>query len=236
MTILPHLSLWNLGRRSYKEALSIQNSVAAHIKTLISEDKTPSGTVLLVEHDPVYTVGLRTKQYTERDEEKLKQLGAEFYKTDRGGLITFHGPGQLVVYPIINLKIFKPSVKWYVSNIENVVIDICRQYGLKAETSPHTGVWVGDKKICAIGIHGSRYVTTHGFALNCSTELEWFTHIVPCGIEGKGVTSISEELGEKITPGDVLPQLIDCFAKGFNCSLGSLQDYTNVEILLKSIH
>lgn len=188
----------------------------------------------MVEHTPVYTIGIRTKHYALKEEENLRRLGAEFYKTNRGGLITFHGPGQLVVYPIINLKRFKPSIKWYVCTLEKVVIDICQQYELNAETSPHTGVWVNDKKICAIGIHGSRYVTTHGFALNCSTDLEWFSHIVPCGIEGKGVTSMSQELCRTVSPCDVLPQLINCFAKGFNCTLGTIQDYVDIDGLLKS--
>uniref|UniRef100_A0A1B6LDI8 Octanoyl-[acyl-carrier-protein]:protein N-octanoyltransferase LIPT2, mitochondrial n=1 Tax=Graphocephala atropunctata TaxID=36148 RepID=A0A1B6LDI8_9HEMI len=226
------MSVWDLGRMSYKDALNIQILAANHIKALVSEGKTPCGTLLLVEHNPVFTIGLRTKKYTLEDEEKLTKLGAEFHKTDRGGLITFHGPGQLVLYPILYLKQFKPSVKWYVSTIESVVIDLCKHYGLEASTSPHTGVWVNDRKICAIGIHGSRFVMTHGLALNCNTDLTWFSHIVPCGIEGKGVTSLSNELGRIVTPKEVMPNLLKSFSRGFNCVLRDTKQYSNIKSVL----
>uniref|UniRef100_A0A1B6HLI8 Octanoyl-[acyl-carrier-protein]:protein N-octanoyltransferase LIPT2, mitochondrial n=1 Tax=Homalodisca liturata TaxID=320908 RepID=A0A1B6HLI8_9HEMI len=229
------MSVWDLGRMSYKDALTIQILTANHIKTLVSEGKTSCGTLLLVEHNPVFTIGLRTKQYSLADEEKLTKLGAEFYKTDRGGLITFHGPGQLVLYPIIYLKQFKPSVKWYVSTLESVVIELCKKYGLEASTSPHTGVWVNDRKICAIGIHGSRFVMTHGIALNCNTDLAWFSHIVPCGIEGKGVTSLTNELRRTFTPKEVMPDLLKCFANGFDCILKDTKSFSDVDSILRHI-
>lgn len=150
-------------------------------------------------------------------------------------MITFHGPGQLVAYPIINLKNYKTSMRWYVSSIERSVIDVCEKLGLKGETSPHTGVWIGDNKVrsglvfvavsidcalqvCAIGVHGSRYITTHGLALNCNTDLKWFEHIVPCGIEGKGVTSLTRELGRAFTVEEAIPLFIDSFCKILGCS------------------
>lgn len=214
------ISIRNLGRMSYNRALEVQNQLANQIKKSIEENNPQKGTILLVEHDPpVYTIGIRTKDYTIKDENNLRNLGAEFYKTNRGGLITFHGLGQLVVYPILNLKLFQPSIRWYVGQIEQTVIDLCKLYKIEAETSPHTGVWVRDKKLCAIGIHGSRFVTTHGLALNCNTDLDWFSHIVPCGIEGKGVTSLSQELGRIVTVEETIPLLLKSFSERFQCEL-----------------
>lgn len=204
------------GRLPYGVGLQLQKTLANYHHKHLSE--TPN-TLVLLEHEPVYTVGIRNKGYTEEDERKLKSLGAEFWRTNRGGLITFHGPGQLVAYPVLNLKQFHTSVRWYVTEVERMVIRVCAELGIKAETSPDTGVWVGDRKICAIGIHGSRYVTTHGLALNCNTDLKWFDHIVPCGIEGKGVTSISKELDMDVTVADVLPIFKNAFSDQFECEL-----------------
>ncbi|CAK9833064.1 Putative lipoyltransferase 2, mitochondrial [Anthophora retusa] len=208
--------LW-AGRLSYKSGLKLQTILSNQHRQQLESDSC--NTLVLLEHNPVFTVGIRDKGYTVEDEERLRNLGAEFYRTNRGGLITFHGPGQLVAYPILNLKYFKKSVKWYVCQIENTIIRLCGEFGIKGETSPNTGVWVNDKKICAIGIHGSRYITTHGLALNCNTDLSWFDHIVPCGIEGKGVTSISQELNTNTTVQDVLPLFQNAFKDQFECSL-----------------
>nr|CAD7426670.1 unnamed protein product [Timema monikensis] len=175
--------------------------------------------LILVEHNPVYTVGIRAKEYSADYEKNLKQTGAEFYRTNRGGLVTFHGPGQLVAYPILNLKHFNPNVRWYVSQIEKTIIRTCGRLGLAAETSPLTGVWVGDKKICALGLQASRFITTHGLALNCDTDLTWFSHIVPCGIEGKGVTSLSIELKRNVTIEETLPLFLLSFSELFDCAL-----------------
>merc|ERR1712126_489459 len=116
---------------------------------------------------------------------------------------TFHGPGQLVVYPILNLRNFAPKaatrksllgMKWYINTLEQLIIHLCQDYEVQANRSPHTGVWVGNNKICAMGVHNSNMVTSHGLALNCNTDLGWFNHIVPCGIQGAGVTSLTKEL------------------------------------------
>ncbi|XP_076643267.1 lipoyl(octanoyl) transferase 2 [Halictus rubicundus] len=230
--------LW-AGRLSYGAGLRLQKTLSNY--HLWKEENHNCNTLVLLEHYPVYTVGIRDKTYTEQDEEKLKDLGAEFYKTNRGGLMTFHGPGQLVAYPILNLKDFKKSIKWYVCQIEEMIIRLCAQFDIYAHTSPDTGVWVEDRKICAIGIHGSRYITTHGLALNCNTNLEWFDHIVPCGIEGKGVTSITEELNTNVTIRDVLPLFKRAFENQFHCLLLDcteeessklLKDATNHELRL----
>ncbi|CAJ0914933.1 15660_t:CDS:2, partial [Entrophospora sp. SA101] len=139
------------------------------------------------------------------------------------GKITFHGPGQLVCYPILNLNNFKLSVRSYVASIEKLIIDTCSEYKIKARTTKDTGVWVENEKICAIGIQVQRFITSHGFALNCNTDLRWFNHIIPCGIEGKSVTSITKELNKRggetnqeISVEQVLPILF----KKFNTLLG----------------
>ncbi|XP_076756282.1 lipoyl(octanoyl) transferase 2 [Xylocopa sonorina] len=208
--------LW-AGRISYNYGLKLQQLFAKQHHQKLKEDSC--NTLILLEHNPVFTVGIRDKEYTVEDEERLKNLGAEFFRTNRGGLITFHGPGQLVAYPILDLKQFKSSIKWYVCQIEEMIIRLCAEFGIKGEKSPNTGVWVNDKKICAIGVHGSRYITTHGLALNCNTDLSWFNHIVPCGIKGKGVTSISQELNTNVTIQDVLPLFKNAFQDQFRCSL-----------------
>ncbi|CRK89102.1 CLUMA_CG002570, isoform A [Clunio marinus] len=187
--------------------------------------------LILTEHSPVYTIGIRTKNYTINDEEKLRKLGAEFYQTNRGGLITFHGIGQLVAYPIINLKNFQPSVRWYVCQIEKTIIDLCKKHGIKAQTTEDTGVWVENRKICAIGIHASRYITTHGLALNCNVDLSWFDHIVPCGIEGKEVTSLSKELSKNVTIDETEPEFLSSFQNTFQCSIEVIKPSETREIL-----
>lgn len=203
------------GQLNYSESLKLQKSIS---NRLIQGDAKFKNILILTEHHPVYTIGIRTKNYSIDDEEKLRNLGAEFYKTNRGGLITFHGPGQLVAYPIINLKNFEPSVRWYVCHIEKTVIDLCKKYGIKAQTTEDTGVWVDNRKICAIGIHASRYITTHGLAFNCNIDLSWFDHIVPCGLEGKEVTSLSKELFQNVTIDDTTPEFLDSFQDIFKCS------------------
>ncbi|XP_034942438.1 putative lipoyltransferase 2, mitochondrial [Chelonus insularis] len=225
--------LW-AGRMSYKAGLHLQQTLVDH--HLNSNSNDHNNTLVVIEHDPVYTIGIRDRDYTDDEIAKLKSKGADFFKTNRGGLITFHGPGQLVAYPILNLKEFKPSVKWYVCQIEKMIIRLCAELGIKGETSPHTGVWVNDKKICAIGIHGKRYITSHGLALNCNTDLEWFNHIVPCGIEGKEVTSISKELNADVTINDIIPIFKNAFTDQFQCKLVDYPPKEASEILRASVN
>jgi lipoyl(octanoyl) transferase 2 len=216
------------GRLNYGESLKLQKSIS---ERLVKGDESFKNVLILTEHDPVYTIGIRTKNYTIDDEEKLKKLGAEFHKTNRGGLITFHGPGQLVAYPIINLKNFDPSVRWYVCHIEKTIIHLCKKYGITAQTTEDTGVWVDNRKICAIGIHASRYITTHGLALNCNIDLSWFKHIVPCGLEGKEVTSLSKELAKNMSIDDTTPEFLASFQDTFKCSIEIVNDKETREIL-----
>lgn len=205
----------------YQQSLNLQKILSTQ---LLKDDQPYNNILILTEHDPVYTIGIRTKNYSTEDEEKLKRVGAEFFKTNRGGLITFHGPGQLVAYPILNLKNFQTSVRWYVCHMEKTIIDLCKKYDIKAQTTADTGVWVEDRKICAIGIHASRYITTHGLALNCNADLSWFKHIVPCGLEGKEVTSLSKELKKEITIDEVTPKFLESFSNIFECHFEELSN------------
>lgn len=212
----------------YEAGLTLQKILVNLVK-----NNEIGNTLILTEHNPVYTIGIRTKDYTLDDEKDLISKGAQFYRTNRGGLITFHGPGQMVAYPILFLKNFKPSVRWYVNQLEETIIKTCNRFGIVANTSPDTGVWVNDKKICAIGIHASRYVTSHGIALNCETDLSWFDHIVPCGIIGKGVTSISKELNQRVTIDETIPLFLTEFSNQFECILDNIPINSSVRNLLE---
>jgi len=226
----------------YKAALSIQNNLVKRIQAGIPTNGDRYNTLVLVEHNPVYTTGIRSEEYSQAEEDRLKGLGADFVRTKRGGLITFHGPGQLVAYPILNIKDFAPEnsrrksllgMKWYVSTLEQLVIDLIKEWGLVGTRSPHTGVWVGNNKICAMGVHNSNMVTCHGLALNCNTDLRWFNHIVPCGIQGAGVTSLTQEVGKErvVTVEEVKDLFVKQFMKTFNCEIIPVEESSAVEIL-----
>jgi lipoyl(octanoyl) transferase len=190
---------------------------------MLSGSRRPNGCdgiLLVLEHDPVYTVGLRSHRYPESVETDLRRLGADFHRTNRGGLITFHGPGQLVVYPILHLRHWGLGVKSYVYNLEQAIIEACQKLGVQGERSPkYTGVWIGKSKIAALGIHTGNFVTTHGLAVNCSTDLRWFETIVPCGIQGRAVTSLSNELGKTVDIGEVIPIFLKSLASAFHCTV-----------------
>lgn len=145
----------NLHRMGFVSAHDVQMRYARyHLEELAGKpDAFGFNVILLVEHNPVYTVGIRDKSYTKEDENKLRETGAEFHRTNRGGLITFHGPGQLVAYPILNLKDFNIGVRDYVCNLEKTMVQTCSAFGLKAKTTADTGVWIGDRKIGAIGLY-----------------------------------------------------------------------------------
>ncbi|XP_058126935.1 putative lipoyltransferase 2, mitochondrial [Anopheles ziemanni] len=228
------------GRLDYRRALQLQRAVAS----LVHQTNNPPdahrqqqwsscrNVLITTEHDPVYTIGIRTHGYDSAEEGRLRALGADFVRTNRGGLITFHGTGQLVAYPILNLKLFQPSVRWYVCHLERSIIELCRRFGLQAQTTPDTGVWIEDRKICAIGIHASRYVTTHGLALNCNTDLEWFRHIVPCGLAGKSVTSLDAELKRPdLTIDAVMPEFLSSFRDTLECDLVPMDDELRLQLL-----
>jgi len=230
------LAKW-LGLVSYGRGVELQqfyrNQLRNQTEPETSAPQCSENILLLLEHPPVYTVGVRRQGYSEIDEQRLRSLGADFHYTDRGGLITFHGPGQLVVYPILRLGDFqsKRSVKWYVKTLEDCVVDLCKFYGIHSGINlPHTGIWVGERKICAIGIHVGHGITSHGLALNCCTELHWFDYIVPCGIEGKGVTSITQLTHRTLQPHQVVPQFINCFANCFDCDVNLSEVHEIIKI------
>jgi lipoate-protein ligase B len=168
------------------------------------EDKIPDS-LLLTEHAHVYTIGKSGgDHHLLAGVEELQQRGAEVFHIDRGGDITYHGPGQLVGYPILDLNNYYLDLHRYLRDIEEVVIRSLSRFGVEATRDRrYTGVWVGNEKICAIGVKTSRWVTMHGFALNVSTDLSCFGRIVPCGIVGRGVTSMHRVLGRSIPLGEV---------------------------------
>jgi lipoate-protein ligase B len=209
--------LWTvpLGRVPYAEALELQRSIARdRISGAISQD-----VLLLMEHPPVVTLGRSSKEKNlTASPEFLESRGVELFEVERGGDVTFHGPGQLVGYPIIDLKRHRQDLHWYLRSIEQALINALADYGIPGErNTSYTGVWTRGKKIASIGVHARDWVTWHGFALNVTTELSYFNLIVPCGIDGVVMTSIARELGvEKISARDVTDRVTAKFADAFD--------------------
>ena len=203
-----NLQVQDLGLCSYKEVWDLQKNI--HADRIAGKDQD---TLLLVEHTPVYTFGKNA------DENHLLQHYPEnvpIFHIERGGDITFHGPGQLVGYPILDLNNYKKSISWYMRSLEQVIIDTLNLYGLEASRKDGlTGVWIGDEKIAALGVRISRWVTMHGFALNVNTDLKYYDGIIPCGILEYGVTSMEKLLDHKISMDDIKNNLISCFRNIF---------------------
>jgi lipoyl(octanoyl) transferase len=196
----------------------------------LTTDHSPLTThhhLLFVEHPPVYTLGKSGNiENVLITEEMRSEKGIEFFRTNRGGDITFHGPGQLVGYPILDLEKFYTDIGKYLRNIEEVIILTLAEYGIKSGRSPgETGVWIDpelkgrERKICAIGVRTSRWITMHGFALNVNTNLDYFNFIVPCGISNKQVTSLQKELGYVPELDEVKEKVKNNFSKVFNVEL-----------------
>jgi lipoyl(octanoyl) transferase len=209
--------LWTvpLGRVPYAEALELQRSIARdRISGAISQD-----VLLLMEHPPVVTLGRSSKgKNLTASPEFLESRGVELFEVERGGDVTFHGPGQLVGYPIIDLKRHRQDLHWYLRSIEQALINALADYGIPGErNTSYTGVWTRGKKIASIGVHARDWVTWHGFALNVTTELSYFNLIVPCGIDGVVMTSIARELGvENVSARDVTDRVTAKFADAFD--------------------
>jgi lipoyl(octanoyl) transferase len=194
------IALVNLGRLDYAAALHLQQQVCAR-----RQQEQIGDVLLLVEHPPVLTLGRNAhREHVVAGSEFLARRGIALFETNRGGDVTYHGPGQLVGYPILNLRAFTPpiGIVEYLRKLEEVLIRACADYGVLTQRSPEraAGVWtmpggaVAEKKIAALGVHVARGVTTHGFALNVTTDLDDFALIVPCGIRDRGVTSIEAEV------------------------------------------
>lgn len=175
--------------------------------------------LLLLQHPPVITVGVRGdggRSHIIATAEQLAQSGIDVHETGRGGDVTYHGPGQIVGYPILDLKPDRCDVHRYVRDVEEVMIRVCADYGVPAgRIKGLTGTWVGAEKIGAIGIRISRWITSHGFAFNVTTNLDHFGLIVPCGIADHGVTSLARATGRKVSPGEVEESFIRHFAEVF---------------------
>jgi lipoyl(octanoyl) transferase len=230
----------DLGSMPYKEAWDYQETLLQEnlaVKSLrhLSEEPVDAALLptkhwlLLVEHPPVYTLGKSGKmEHVLIDEEQRSEKGIEFFQTNRGGDITFHGPDQVVGYPILDLEKFYTDIGKYLRALEDVIILTLEEYGIAAGRSKgETGVWLDaqikgrERKICAMGVRCSRWVTMHGFALNVNTDLTYFNHIVPCGIVNKKVTSIKEELGRDVDMADVKEKIKANFCKVFDVSLAA---------------
>jgi lipoate-protein ligase B len=209
--------LWTvtLGRLPYGEALELQRSIARdRISGAIQHD-----VLLLVEHPPVVTLGRGSKEKNLiSSPEFLQSKGVELFEVERGGDVTFHGPGQLVGYPIIDLKRHRQDLHWYLRKIEEALINTLADYGIPGErNTAFTGVWTRGRKIASIGVHARDWVTWHGFALNVTTDLSFFDLIVPCGIDGVVMTSIARELGlEDVAQQDVRDRVTAKFAEAFD--------------------
>jgi lipoyl(octanoyl) transferase len=199
------------GRRSYEAGYALQLEVHGRVMSGEAGD-----TLILIEHDPVITLG--AGYHAENllaSPEALSAMGIAVATTDRGGDVTYHGPGQLVAYPIFRLE--ERDLHAYLRRLEEAVIVTLREFGLAGERNPvNTGVWLGNRKVCAIGIKVRRWVTLHGLALNCNIDLDPFGTIVPCGIRGNfGVTSMSLERGHEVTIDEVSPVLVKAFEQVF---------------------
>ena len=201
------------GLVDYPAALALQLERVAQRKSGTIPD-----TLILLEHPHVYTLGRKAREENVLvTPEFLASRGAEVYHTDRGGDVTYHGPGQLVGYPILDLTQHRRDISWYMRSLEDVLIRTARDYGIDAVRSAGcTGVWVGNDKLTAMGVHLSRWVTSHGFAMNVNTDMRYFEWIVPCGLQCKGVTSLEKLLGHAVKMEEVSERVVEHFRAVFD--------------------
>jgi len=238
----------DLGQIDYKTAWDYQESLLQEnvTKKMQSKIQYPASGIqhpgtqhylLLVEHPPVFTLGKSGNiDNVLLSEERLKSKGIEFFRTNRGGDITFHGPQQIVGYPILDLEKFDTDIGHYLRNLEEVIILTLAEYGIKGDRSKgETGVWIDagikgkERKICAIGVRCSRWITMHGFAFNVNTDLNYFNYIIPCGIQGKQVTSLQKELGRETDFEEAKEKVKRNFEKQFQAEL-IVADHIGIKI------
>ena len=216
------LTVRRLGLVQYADALELQ-------RTLVDERKAGHGTdtLLLLQHPHVITLGVKlaeARTHVVATPESLAARGVDLVETGRGGDVTYHGPGQLVAYPILDLKPDRQDVHRYVRDLEAAMIRLCAGYDVVAgRVAGFSGAWVGDRKIGAIGVRISRWITSHGLAFNVAPDLSYFDLIVPCGIADKGVTSLSVELGRPVTVDEVADGFVQAFATVFDRSVTAIQ-------------
>ncbi|GEO10862.1 lipoyl(octanoyl) transferase LipB [Segetibacter aerophilus] len=226
----PYKETWDLQEQYLQQNSSIKaaaRGLPGHQETSHSTTRSTTNHLLFVEHSPVYTLGKSGDIANVLiSEEDRQNKGIDFFKINRGGDITFHGPGQLVGYPIMDLEKFKTDLGWYLRSLEEVIILTIAEYGLKGERSKgETGVWLDpdiggrERKICAMGIRCSRWITMHGFAFNINTDLDYFNYIVPCGIQNKQVTSLQKELGYELPMEEVKEKVKTNFEKIFDVEI-----------------
>ena len=210
-----------------RKSLTSSQQPASPVTSIAECPLTTAHYLLFVEHPPVYTLGKSgNKENVLLNDDGLKEKNIQFFNTNRGGDITFHGPGQIVGYPILDLEKFYTDVGKYLRNLEEVIILTMAEYGIAGDrSSGETGVWIEagvqgrERKICAIGVRCSRWITMHGFAFNVNTDLSYFNHIIPCGIVNKQVTSLEKELGYKLDMDEVKEKVKKNFAKVFDAEL-----------------
>ena len=218
---LPYREAWDIQEEYFSNTIAVKRQNRQLDSSILTENH-----LLLVEHPPVFTLGKSGKiDHLLLKEEVLKSKGIAFFKTNRGGDITFHGPGQLVGYPILDLDNFFTDIHKYLRYLEEIIIKTLSDFGLNsARSDGETGVWLDldtpfARKICAMGVRASRWVTMHGFALNINTDLSYFDYIVPCGIQGKGVTSIAKELKREVDPSIVKAAVLKNFSEVFEVEI-----------------
>jgi len=217
---------WDLQEALMQEGLAIKAARISEPGSAIAQQEIQQQ-LLVVEHPHVYTLGKSGAiENLLINNQLMQELGVSLYKTNRGGDITYHGPGQLVAYPVLDLEAFKTDLGWYMRSLEEVIIQTIAIYGIKGERLPgSTGVWLDTndlskaRKICALGVKCSRWITIHGLALNVNTDLSFFGHIVPCGITDKGVTSIAKELGRPVDENEVKQEFLKQFAIIFDTAI-----------------
>ena len=220
--------MWSLleedwGMVPYADAWKRQTTLFDALVEAKRAGKPTLGRIITCQHPHVYTIGRSGKEQNMlMSEEQLQRIGATYYHIDRGGDVTYHGPGQLVCYPILNLEDYGLGLKSYIHLLEEAVISVCSNYGIQAgRVEGATGVWLdGDgpkaRKICAIGVRSSHYCTMHGLAFNVNTDLRYFSYINPCGFVDKGVTSLQKELGREVPFEDVRKELLHELIKYLN--------------------
>ena len=228
----------DLGSSDYKQTWDFQEQLLQQIMQLKLEgrnqglgDHAPTPHYLLFcEHPHVFTLGKSGKpEHLLSNEQQLKNANADYYKINRGGDITYHGPGQIVGYPILNLDLFFNDIHRYMRFLEEVIIRTLKEYGIEgSRIEKLTGVWIdagkpSARKICAFGVRCSRWVTMHGWALNVNTQLDYFNHIVPCGISDKAVTSMAKELGNNLNIDEVKSVLLKHFSDVFNATIKTVE-------------
>ncbi len=207
-----NLAVLGLERTGYHEVLELQRTLAdMRINGELAQD-----TLVLVEHPPVITLGRGSRnEHVVTGATTLAEMGIDVVEVERGGDVTFHGPGQLVGYPILDLTNHKPDLHWFLRGLEQVLINALGEFGIVAgRNRGYTGVWVDDRKIASIGLHVKKWVTWHGFALNVTTDLDYFDLIVPCGIKGVTMTSMRRELGTTL-PRDLWGRTLDAVVMAF---------------------